>query len=128
MGNKETISLWQLFILMLIFEMGSATVVGIGGEAKQNVWIAISLAGLIGVGYIYVLHFMLGRKKGYNLFALLEFCLGKWLGGAISFLYIMYFIYISSRVMRDFGELIVSTIFIYTPIEIISITIMLTII
>ncbi|NLP49199.1 endospore germination permease [Bacillus sp. RO1] len=128
MANKETISLWQLFILMLIFEMGSATVVGIGGEAKQNVWIAISLAGLIGVGYIYLLHFMLGRKKGYNLFALIEFCLGKWLGGAISFLYIIYFIYISSRVLRDFGELIVSTIFIFTPIEIISITIMLTII
>lgn len=128
MGNKETISLWQLFILMLIFEMGSATVVGIGGEAKQNVWMAISLAGLIGVGYIYVLHFMLGRKKGYNLFALIEFCLGKWVGGAVSFLYIMYFIYISSRVLRDFGELIVSTIFIYSPIEIISITIMLTIV
>ncbi|WP_010193909.1 GerAB/ArcD/ProY family transporter [Bacillus sp. m3-13] len=128
MRNKETISLWQLFILMLIFEMGSATVVGIGGEAKQNVWMAISLAGLIGVGYIYVLHFMLGRKKGYNLFALIEFCLGKWVGGAVSFLYIMYFIYISSRVLRDFGELIVSTIFIYTPIEIISITIMLTIV
>ncbi|NMH73020.1 endospore germination permease [Bacillus sp. RO2] len=71
---------------------------------------------------------MLGRKKGYNLFALIEFCLGKWLGSAISFLYIIYFIYISSRVLRDFGELIVSTIFVFTPIEIISITIMLTII
>ncbi|MCG1021053.1 GerAB/ArcD/ProY family transporter [Sutcliffiella horikoshii] len=128
MGNKETISLLQLFILLLIFEMGSATVVGIGGEAKQNVWLAILIAGLIGVGYILLLHFMLGRKVGINLFGLIEFCLGKWVGRAISLLYILYFVYLSSRVLRDFGELIVSTIFIYTPIEIISITIMLTII
>lgn len=127
MGNKETISLLQLFILLLIFEMGSATVVGIGGEAKQNVWLAILIAGLIGVGYILLLHFMLGRKVGLNLFGLIEFCLGKWVGRAISLLYILYFVYLSSRVLRDFGELIVSTIFIYTPIEIISITIMLTI-
>ncbi|NMH73019.1 GerAB/ArcD/ProY family transporter [Bacillus sp. RO2] len=63
MGNKETISLWQLFILMLIFEMGSATVIGIGGEAKQNVWIAISLAGLIGVGYIYLFITLHAWKK-----------------------------------------------------------------
>ncbi len=128
MGNKETISLWQFFILLLIFEMGSATVVGIGGEAKQNVWLAIMIAGLIGVGYFLLLHFMMGRKEGSNLFGLIEFCLGKWLGVAVSLLYILYFIYLSSRVLRDFGELIVSTIFIYTPIEIISISIMLTIV
>ncbi|KMJ59633.1 spore gernimation protein KC [Bacillus sp. LL01] len=128
MENKETISLWQFFILLLIFEMGSATVVGIGGEAKQNVWVAILIAGLIGVIYILLLHIMLGKKEGKNLFGLIEFCLGKWLGGAVCYLYILYFIYISSRVLRDFGELIVSTIFVYTPIEIINITIMLTII
>lgn len=128
MPNKETISLWQFFILLLIFEMGSATVVGIGGEARQNVWLAIIIAGMIGVGYILCLHFMLGKKVGINLFGLIEFCIGKWLGFAVSLLYVLYFIYLSSRVLRDFGELIVSTIFIYTPIEVISISIMLTII
>jgi spore germination protein KB len=128
MLSKETISLTQLFIIILIFEMGSATVVGIGSEAKQNVWLAILIAGGIGVLYILMLHYLLSKKQGKNFFEIVEMALGKWIGRVIIFLYIIYFVYISARVLRDFGELIVSTIFIYTPIEIISITIMFTII
>ncbi|MBD8068045.1 GerAB/ArcD/ProY family transporter [Bacillus sp. PS06] len=124
----EKISLWQLFILIFVFEIGSAVVVDIGSEAKQDAWIAILLASGIGIALIIFYVFILKKKEGLNLFEILAFCFGKYIGKLLSLLYIIYFFYIAARVMRDFGELIVSTIFEVTPIEILSITIMLVII
>jgi spore germination protein KB len=123
----EKISLWQLFILIYIFEIGSSTVVGIGNEARQDAWIAVILATFIGVGIICFYYFLLSRKKGDNLFDIIEYCLGKTVSKIVIMAYIIYFFYIAGRVLRDFGEVIVSTIFEVTPIEIISITMMLVI-
>ena len=64
----EKISLAQLFILIFIFELGSATVVGIGTEAKQDAWIAVLIASFIGVGLISFYYFLLSKKEGKNLF------------------------------------------------------------
>ncbi|MFC4322791.1 GerAB/ArcD/ProY family transporter [Litchfieldia salsa] len=124
----EKISLWQLFILIFVFEMGSAVVVGIGNDAKQDAWIAILLSTGIGIAMIILYNFMLKKREGCNLFEILEFCFGKYVSKVFSILYIIYFFYIASRILRDFGELIVSTIFEITPIEILSITIMLVIV
>ena len=123
----EKISLWQLFILIFIFEMGSATVVGIGSDASQDAWIAVLIATFIGVGIVGFYYFMLSRREGGNLYDIIEYCLGKTLSKIVILAYIIYFFYISARVLRDFGEVIVSTIFEITPIEIISITMMLVI-
>ncbi|WP_078546342.1 GerAB/ArcD/ProY family transporter [Litchfieldia alkalitelluris] len=124
----EKISLWQLFILIYVFEIGSSVVVDIGSDAKQDAWIAILLATGIGAVTIVFYHYLLNKKEGKNLFELFEFCFGKYISKVFTFGYIIYFFYIASRVMRDFGELLVSSIFEKTPIEFISITITLVII
>jgi spore germination protein KB len=46
----------------------------------------------------------------------------------IGFLYIIYFIYIASRILRDFGELLTSTIYNSTPMFVINALMILTII
>ncbi|WP_251027092.1 MULTISPECIES: GerAB/ArcD/ProY family transporter [unclassified Bacillus (in: firmicutes)] len=48
--EKAKISGSQLFVLVTLFEMGSAILFGLGAEAKQDTWIAVSL-GLILVYY-----------------------------------------------------------------------------
>ena len=127
MSNQlvEKISLWQLFILIFIFEMGSAIIVGIGNEAKQDAWIAVLVATFFGVGLVLFFHQISARMEGKNLFEIMEWTVGKWIGRTITCLYVIYFLYIAARVLRDFGELIVSSILPTTPIEITMLIIML---
>ncbi|MFZ3588746.1 GerAB/ArcD/ProY family transporter [Bacillus sp. DJP31] len=121
----EKISLWQLFILIFIFEMGSAIIVGIGNDAKQDAWIAVGIASILGIGLFLFYHRLSARIEGKNLFELLEIAFGKWIGKFITFMYVIYFFYIAARVLRDFGELLVSSILPATPIEITVIMVML---
>jgi spore germination protein KB len=129
MGNsQEKISLWQFYIIIICFQIGSAALVGIGNDAKQDAWIAVIISTIIGICVILYYVFLLSKLPGKNLFELFVFCFGKWLGKFITLLYVIYFFYISARVLRDFCELLVSTIFEFTPIEVISVTMMLVII
>ncbi|MDZ5474040.1 endospore germination permease [Bacillus sp. 31A1R] len=124
----EKVSLFQLFILIYIFELGSAVVVGIGGEAKQDAWIAECIGTVCGVGITGFYVYILKKLPGKNLFEILIFTFGKWIGRAVIFLYIVYFFYIAARVLRDFCELMSSTIFEKTPIEVIALTMMMVIV
>ncbi|MGJ7910432.1 GerAB/ArcD/ProY family transporter [Neobacillus sp. LXY-1] len=120
--QKENISLSQLLTLLINFLLGSAVVVGVGTEAKNDAWIAIFLGGWLGFGVLYFYHFLMSRLDTENLFQLFEYCIGRKATILLSFLYVIYFLYISSVVVRDFGELIASAIMPNTPIEIISLT------
>ncbi|MGG1400134.1 endospore germination permease [Bacillus salipaludis] len=120
--EKENISLGQLLTLLINFLLGSAIVVGIGGGAKNDAWIAIGVSTFLGIGVIWFYHTFSNRLEGKNLFQLIEFCIGRKPAIFLTFVYIIYFIYISSRVVRDFGELMASAIMPNTPIEVFSIT------
>jgi spore germination protein KB len=120
--EKENISLSQLLTLLINFLLGSAIVVGVGGEAKNDAWLAIALGGLIGIGIITLNHFFVLRFPDMNIFQVFEFCLGRKVTILITFIYIVYFCYISARVIRDFGELMATAILPNTPIEIMSLT------
>ncbi|MGI8317025.1 GerAB/ArcD/ProY family transporter [Halobacillus mangrovi] len=121
----EKISLTQLFILVSTFLFGSAIVVGIGGEAKQDSWIAVITACLLGIIPVCFYIFLLSKIPGKNLFEIMEIALGKIISKILILLYITYFFYVSARVLRDFGELVVGDLLVNTPIEVISITFML---
>lgn len=122
---KEKISLWQFFLLIFIFETGSAVVVGIAGEAKKDAWLAVLFATIIGLLIVWFYFFIIQKGDHKNLFQIMEYCFGKFLGKVVILIYIIYFFYISARVLRDFGELMVSSIFEQTPIEFLSLTMML---
>ncbi len=44
--ENARISGWQLFVLITLFEIGSAFLIGLAMDAKQDAWIAI-LVGMI---------------------------------------------------------------------------------
>jgi spore germination protein KB len=120
--EKENISLSQLLTLLINFLLGSAIVVGVGGEAKNDAWLAILLGGLIGMVIIALVHFFVYRFPDKNMFQVFEFCIGRKITIVCTLMYIIYYLYISSRVIRDFGELMATAILPNTPIEMMSLT------
>ncbi|RXI99839.1 spore gernimation protein KC [Anaerobacillus alkaliphilus] len=124
----EKISLFQLYILIIIFQIGSAVVVGVAREAMQDAWIAILIASLIGAGIIFVYSFILSYNIGKNLFEIMGQLFGRYIAVPITIVYAIYFFYISCRVLRDFLELLITTIFPTTPIEVLGIIFMLVVI
>jgi spore germination protein KB len=124
-NGNDKISLWQLFILIIIFAIGTAVVVGAGEEARQDYWIAEIIAASVGVGIILGYYYLISFADQKNLYQMLEFTLGKFIGHFICIAYVLYFFYIASRNIRDFGELMKVTILPVTPIEVISIIMMI---
>lgn len=104
--GKMSISHIQLFCLIVLFELGSAIVIGVGMEAKQDAWLAIVIAMIFGL-MIFLMHSYL-----YNLYPNEPFTLfvkkivGKHAGNALTILYTCYFLYLGSRVLRDFTDFI----------------------
>ncbi|WP_332631548.1 GerAB/ArcD/ProY family transporter [Halalkalibacter flavus] len=124
-NGNEKISLWQLFILITIFAIGTAVVVGTGEEAKQDVWISEVIAASVGVIIVWSYFQLISFSDQKNLYEMLFFAFGKILGTFMCILYALYFFYIASRNIRDFGELMNITILPFTPMEVIVIAMML---
>ncbi|MBT2727781.1 GerAB/ArcD/ProY family transporter [Bacillus sp. ISL-75] len=126
--EKAKISATQLFVLVVLFEMGSAILVGIASDAKQDAWIAI-LFGLTGGIMIFFIYYKLYMYyPDLPLTSYVQEITGKWLGRLIGFLYIVYFMYLAARVLRDFGELLTTTIYNSTPLFVINTLMIITII
>lgn len=126
--DNNKISPFQFFILMVLMQLGSAVVVGIGMDAKQDAWIAV-LLGMVGGLCLFSIYGYLGKEHpGKHLFDVIESIVGKMAGKVIGILYISYFIYIAARVLRDFGELLITTVLEDTPLIVILMMMMMIII
>lgn len=114
--ENAKISVKQLFVLVVLFEMGSSILVGFPLNLKQDAWIAI-LLGMAGGILLFLVYYRLYMYyPDLPLTGYLQKIAGKWPGRVIGFLYILYFAYLASRVLRDFGELLTSTIYTHTPL------------
>lgn len=123
--EKAKISSKQLFSLIVLFELGSAVVVGLGMNAKQDAWLAILLGTSAGLVLFLVYSYLFCRYPTLSLTQYIEKILGKYIGRTFAFFYILYYIYIASRVLRDFGDLIVTTILSQTPLIVVNLFIIL---
>jgi spore germination protein KB len=113
--EKIKINGTQMFMLVVLFEMGSAIVVGIAASAKQDAWISIMLGMAAGVLLFFVYYRLYLFYPDLPLTNYVQKITGKWIGRIIGFLYVIYFIYDASRVLRDFSELLTTTIYTSTP-------------
>ncbi|MFF2587666.1 GerAB/ArcD/ProY family transporter [Peribacillus butanolivorans] len=106
---KIKIDGFQLFCMMVIFMFGSNILLDIGKGAKQDVWIVTLLSTLIGC-VLYLVYISLYKKyPDIPMTGYVRKIWGKYVGGVISFCYIIYFVYLASRVLRDFEELLISS-------------------
>ncbi|MET1031030.1 GerAB/ArcD/ProY family transporter [Domibacillus tundrae] len=118
--EKAKINAYQLFILIVLFELGSATFIPVGITAKQDIWLAI-LIGMAGGFCLFLIYYAL--YSYYPDIPLTEYgqkILGNVLGRILAFFYVLYFMYIAARVIRDFGEMLVISFFPETPLFIVN--------
>jgi spore germination protein KB len=118
--EKAKIGGYQLFVLIVLFEMGTSLVISLGIQAKQDAWLAILLGSILGLGLFYVYYRLYLFYPDLILTDYLPEIYGKFLGRIFGILYIVYFLYLSSRVLRDFGELLLAFAYPETPLFIID--------
>ena len=127
--EKAKISKFQLYVLIVHYILGAASVISIGEKAKQSAWISVLIASIIGI-LIFVLIYgsIFKFNKELTFVKTIEKHFGKILGKIIAFLFILYFIFISLFVIRHIYEVISLLLLPETPkIVINSVSVLLTI-
>lgn len=118
MQAKEKISSIQV-IYLLVNVVGATAMVFlpslVAAVAGRDAWLAPILATIPGIYVIFVVT-ALGRIfPGRTLVQYSEAILGPYLGKALAFLYVTFFLHINGIILREFGELMSSTILPRTP-------------
>lgn len=112
--NLHILSIKQLFYLMILFQLGSIGV-NFGGHLGKDSWISLAV-GVIEGSILFIVYFLLHKQyPTFTYVQLIQHLLGKWVGIPICLLYSGYFIYIGSRVVRDFTEILTLDILYTTP-------------
>lgn len=114
--EKAQIGVFQLFAMMVLFELGTAIVVPLGLSAKQDAWITI-LLGMVGGVFLFFVYSQLSRLyPGLLLTGYSQKILGKFVGTVIGMFYLVFFIYGAARDLRDGGEFLQTAIYDQTPL------------
>ncbi|MEX0417759.1 endospore germination permease [Bacillus sp. C30] len=112
--NSHILSIKQLFCLMILFQLGSMGV-NFGGHLGKDAWISLAV-GVIEGSVLFIVYYLLHKQyPTFTYVQLIQHLLGKWLGIPICLLYSGYFMYIGSRVVRDFTEILTFHILYTTP-------------
>ena len=114
--KDEIISVRQGVILIILFTLGSAILIGTAGVAKQNGWIAIIIALLFSIILMLMFSRILSLHPGKDLFDILEIVMGKALGKILSMLMIWFAFHLGALVMRNLSEYTSIIVFTDTPV------------
>lgn len=104
--GKEVLSVKQGICVMVLFIMGSTLVLGTGGEAKQDAWIAVLLGLLYAVPVILVYSRVLYLFPEKDLFQILGIIFGQIFGKIFSVFLAWYAFHLGALVIRNFSEFI----------------------
>ncbi|MFT8322554.1 MAG: GerAB/ArcD/ProY family transporter [Bacillus sp. (in: firmicutes)] len=113
--EKAKISVIQLFAMMVIFDMGTALVISYGLTARKDAWIAILLSMGGGVILFTIYYFLFRQYPSLPLTSYIQKIFGKHLGMVIGYIYILYFLNIAARNIRDINDLLASSTLRETP-------------
>jgi spore germination protein KB len=100
---------------MVLFELGSAVVVGIGLEAKADAWAAVLFGLAASLVFLGSYAFLYAHYPKEPLTVFVSSIVGEKLGTVLAVLYTCYFMYIGARVLRDFSELVLLDLLKETP-------------
>lgn len=104
--NKEVISNKQGISIISLFIMGSSMILTTAGEAKKDIWIALILSILSSLPIVLVHARLQSLFPKKDLYDILEFVLGKFIGKGISILFIGFSFFLCGLVLRVFGDFI----------------------
>ncbi|OBZ16816.1 endospore germination permease [Bacillus sp. FJAT-26390] len=105
----------QLSILIIVFLIGSTPLFELGIKAKQDAWMAMTLAALAGLLLTVIYVRIQKRSPESELAELYIMHFGKWIGGFVGLMHALWFAYESMRNVRDVGELTMMALLSFTP-------------
>lgn len=121
MNSAGSVRVSELAAGLSLFEVGSTTLFLMGGEAKQDAWLAMLIGAFAGL-LLLIIHLTIHHQEpDLDLFLLLKRYMGKILGTVVSLSFIGYFAYEASRNLRDLSEVTTLTLLNKTPMWLISI-------
>ncbi|MDI7740586.1 GerAB/ArcD/ProY family transporter [Lysinibacillus fusiformis] len=126
--EKAKISAYQLLVLIFLFEIGSAILVPLAIEAKQDAWLAVLLGLAGGCGLFWIYHRLYSYYPDIPLTEYMQRILGSFLGKVLAFFYVLYFMYIAARVLRDFGEMLIIVFYPQTPLFLMNVLMVLVVV
>ncbi|MED4184704.1 GerAB/ArcD/ProY family transporter, partial [Priestia megaterium] len=85
--EKAKISAVQLFIIMVLFELGSALLVPLAIDAKQDAWLAILLGMVCSFALLLVYHKLYTYYPNLLPTEYMQRILGRVLGTVLAFVY-----------------------------------------
>ena len=102
--------------LITLFILGNSILIGPGGQAKQDAWIAI----IISISWTIILLLMFSKilslYPGKDLFDILQIILGKFIGKIVSILMIWFAFHTGTLVLRVLSEYTNTLVFPDTPV------------
>lgn len=125
--EKAKLSVIQLFAMMFMFDMGTALVISYGISAKKDAWFAILLSMAAGILLFFIYYLLFKQYPNLPLTGYIRKIFGKYLGWLMGFFYVLYFLHISSKNIRELGDLLVSSTLPETPLLAIIIPLVLAI-
>jgi len=89
---KEVINQKQAVVLMTTFIIGTNTILGIGGNSKQDIWIAVLFA-MVAAGIIMAVYARIIKLyPEKDLFEILDVLFGKVIGRILTLMFVFFFI------------------------------------
>ncbi|MEH7073520.1 GerAB/ArcD/ProY family transporter [Neobacillus drentensis] len=128
MIEKGVISQGQFIILAVLYIIATSILIGpplFVLAAKQNAWMGIIIGICFGVLHAWMYGILAKRYPNKTLIEFNESILGKWAGKALSLLFFIFFLILTSGLLRIIGDFITTSILTDTPIEAIEVTFML---
>lgn len=99
--KKNELDALQMFLLMLHFEFGTALVVNPARNAGRDSWIAMFIAAAAGMILVLCYSSLHRRFPDLNLTGYSKQLLGKIMGTVVGLLYLLFFLYGTTRDLRD---------------------------
>ncbi|WP_150270919.1 GerAB/ArcD/ProY family transporter [Paenibacillus tepidiphilus] len=118
--RKEAIGPFQLFAMIVLFELGTALVVPIGLESGHAVWLAILLALPGGIILVLIYGYLYKQFPDLTISGYMRRILGRAAGWPLALLIVPVFLYNGSRNLREAGDLLISASYDKTPVIIIN--------
>ncbi|MCM3788980.1 spore germination protein [Domibacillus indicus] len=124
--EKAKISSIQFFLLLFMFELGTAVVVSQGTEAKKDSWLSILLGLSTGLILFLVYYRLFRYYPSLPLTAYARKIFGTYIGWIVGLMYTVFFLYISARNVREFSEVLITATMPEIPLLVVIILFVLT--
>ncbi len=113
---------------MVLFQLSNALLLPLAIEAGKDAWLAILLAMAVSMVLFFVYHALYRYDSKSLPFEYMEKLIGKVFGRILALLYILFFMFIAARVLRDYGEMLLTFAYPDTPLFVVSALLILVVI